>query len=92
LNLLYLCNFRSPRFEIYSRGSPLIPPSKPSSLIKIGFSKEELCQISHNDLILDWFNRETLYEVPCVTVSTLRPETDTQKTIDRPLSKNYYET
>ena len=36
---------------IYS--SPLCPLSNATSLIQIGFSKEELCQISHGDMIID---------------------------------------
>jgi hypothetical protein len=91
LNLLYLCNFGSPRSEISSCGSPLSPLSNPTSLIKIGFFKKELCPISHDDLIIDWFSRANLYEVPRVTVSTFGPENDTQKTTVCPLSVTFYE-
>jgi len=91
LNLLYLYNFRSPRSEISSCGSPLSPLSNPRSLIKIGFSKEDLCQISHDDLIIEWFSRANLYEVPRVTISTWGPKTDTKKTIGRPICINFYE-
>ena len=70
---------------------PLSPISNPASLIKIGFCKEELCQISHDNLIIDWFTRENLYEVSHVTVSILGPETDTHKPKDRLLYVTFYE-
>ena len=90
-NLMYLCNFRSPGSEIASCGIPLSLLSNLVSLIKIGPSKEDLCQISHNDLIIDGFSTANLYEVPCVTFLTLGPKTNTQKTTGRPLSVTSYE-
>ena len=78
LNLMYLCNFGSPRSEISSCGNNLSILSNPASLIKIGFSNEDLCQIPHNDLSIDWFTRANLYDIPWVTVSTLGSENDTQ--------------
>ena len=79
LNLLYLCNFGSLRSKISSYGSPLSPLSNPTGLIKIGFFKKELCPISHDDLIIDWFSSANLYEVPRVTIATFGPKNDTQK-------------
>ena len=66
--LMYLYNFRSSSSKIATYNSPLCPLSNATSLIKIGFSKEELCQISHNDLIIDYFSRANLYNVPRVHV------------------------
>ena len=90
LKLLYLCNFGSPRSEILSYGSPLSLFSNPTIQTEIRFFKKGLCPISHDDLIIDWFSRVNLYEVPCVTVSTLGPEIDTKKTKFRPLSVPVY--
>ena len=91
LNLMYFCNFQSPRFEIASCSNPLRNISKPMSLIKIGFSNEELCQISHDRLIIDWFSSTSLYEVTRVTVLTLGSKTDTTKTRVHPIFVNSYE-
>jgi len=90
LKRLWICNFRSPISEIWFGSNPLSPLSNPEILIKIGFYKEALCQISHDDLIIDWFSRANLYEVSRVTVSTLGPETNIQKTTVRPLSLTFY--
>ena len=49
---------------------PLCPLSNATSLTPIGFSNEELCQISHSDLIIDLFRRVNLYEVPRVSIWT----------------------
>ena len=73
---MYLYNFRSSSFEIMTYSSPLCPLSNATSRIQIGFSKEELYQISHSDLIIDYFNRENLYDMPRVPVSTFEPEND----------------
>jgi len=91
LNLLYLCNFASQGSEISSCGSPLSLISNPTVLIKIGFFKNELCPISHDDLIIDFFNNVKLYEDPCVTVATFVPENTTQKTTVSALSTTIYE-
>ena len=79
LNLLYLCNFRSSRSEILACDSPLSPISNLIDLIEILFCKKELYPISHDDLSISWLSRANLYEVPHVTVSTFKPENDTQK-------------
>jgi len=59
---------------------PLFPPSNATSVIPIGFSKEELCQISHSDLIIDYFSRANLYDVPRLPVSTFRSKKYIQET------------
>ena len=79
MNLVYFCNFWSPRYEISSCGNPLSNISNSASLINIGFSNEELCQISHNDRSIDLFSRENLYDMLRVIVSTLGSENGTQK-------------
>jgi len=75
---MYLCTFGSPQSKISSWGNPLSNLSNTTSLIKIGFSNEELCQISHDDLSIYEFSRVNLYDVPWVTVATLGSENDTQ--------------
>jgi len=50
---MYLCNFGSSNSKIVIYISLLRPPSNATILTQIGFSKEELCEISHSDLILD---------------------------------------
>lgn len=76
---MYLCNCGSPRSEISSYGNPMSNISNPTSLMKIGFSNEGLCQISHDDLSIDWFSRVNFHDVPRVTVLTLSSENDTKK-------------
>ena len=78
LNMMYLCNFESPRSEISSYSNPLSNPFNPASLIKIGFSNEELRQISHNDLSINLFRRANLYDMIWVFVSTLGSKNYTQ--------------
>ena len=51
------------------------PIPNPTSFINIGFSNKKLCQIIHDDLIIDRFRRANLYKVTHVTCSTLGPET-----------------
>ena len=71
---MYLCNFGSSSSEIVTCSSSLCPLSNATSLIQIGFSKEELCTISQDDLIIGLSRRANLYEVPCVTVLTFGSE------------------
>lgn len=66
--------------------SPLCPLSNATSLIQIGFSKKTLCTISRSDLIIDYFSRANLYEVPRVTVST----SDSKKYINRNYSPSSF--
>ena len=80
LNLMYLCNFGSSSSEIVICSSPLCPLSNSTSLIQVGFSKEELCTISQDDLIIEQFSRANLYDVPRVTVSTFGSEKFIQET------------
>jgi len=72
------------RFEIVSCGSPMSPISNPTIPINIRFFKKESCQISYNDLMIDWFSRVNLYDLLCVTVEDFRHENDIQKTTIRP--------
>ena len=50
---MYLYNLGSSSSEIAIYSSLLRPLSNATSLTQIGFSKEELCEISHSDLLLD---------------------------------------
>ena len=86
---MYLCTFRTSSSEIVISGSPLCPLSNATSLTPIGFSNEELCQISHSDLIIDLFKKANLYEVPRVTILTFASEKYIQETTVRPLSVPY---
>ncbi len=56
---------------------------------KHGFSKKALCPISQDDLIIHFFSRKNLYEVPCVTVLTLGLENDINKNKFHPLFVTY---
>ena len=57
-----------------------------------GFSKTKLCPISHNDLIMDWFSRANLYDLPRVTVSSFTSKIDSQETIVHLLATNFHGT
>ena len=89
--MLYLYNFGSPRSEISFYGNLLSHLSDPKCMINIGVFKKELGQISHDDLIIDWFSRANLYEVPRVTITTFGPKNATQQTTICPLSMTIYE-
>jgi len=69
----------------------MIPLSNPTGLIKIGFFKKELFPISYDDLIIDWFSRANLYEMPRVPVATLGSKNAIQQTTVRPISVTIYE-
>jgi len=88
--MFYLYNFRSLGSQISCCGSPFSPLSKPTGLINIWFCKKELCPISHDDLIIDWFSRANLYEMPHATITTFGPENSTQKTKVYYISMNIY--
>ena len=88
--LMYLCTFQSSSSEFVAYISPLCPLSNATSLTQSGFSKEELCEISHSDLLLDWFSRVNLYDVPQVTVSTFESENHPNETTARPISVPFY--
>lgn len=38
----------------------------PTTYTNIGLFRINLCPISQDGLIIDWFNRENLYKIPCV--------------------------
>ena len=54
--------------------------------------RKKLCPISHNDLIMDWFSRANLYDLPHVTVSSFGSEIDSQETKVREIVTNFYGT
>ena len=67
LKLMYLCNFRSPRFYLQSFSSPLNLLSNATGLTWFWFFKAKLCPISQNELIMDWFSRDKFYGERLVT-------------------------
>ena len=79
--LNYLYDLGSWISEIWLWGSPLNPLSNGTSLTWFGFFKTELCPISHNDLIMDWFSRVNLYDLPRVIVSSFSSEIGRTETI-----------
>ena len=83
LKLYYLCDWKSSISEIQPCSSPLKLLSNATDLTWFGFSKTKLCPISHNDLILDWFNRVNLYDLPRVTVLSFVSEIDSKETTSR---------
>lgn len=85
-----LFNFGSPRSEIRSYGIPLNLLSNVTSQTKNGLLKVRFFPISHDDLIMDWFNRVHLYKVPHVTIMIFDPENDTWKTKVRAISVTFY--
>ena len=92
LKLNYLCNWKSSIFEIQPCSSPLKLLSNATGLTWFGFYKTNLCPIYHNDLILDWFSRANLYDLPRVTVLLFVSEIDSQETTGRELVTNFYGT
>ena len=80
LKLNYLCVFQSLITEIWSWSSPLNPLSNATGLTWFGFFKTKLCPISHNNLIMDWFSRANLYDLPRVLVSSFGSEIYRQET------------
>ena len=76
LNLVYLYYFSSPICYFWFCSITLSLLSNATGLTQFGFFKGELCPISHNGLIMDWFSRENLYGVPCVIVSSFSFEID----------------
>ena len=80
LKLNYLCNWKSSISQIQPCSSPLKLLSNAIGLTWFWCSKTKLCPISHNDLILDWFSRANLYDLPRVTVLSFVSEIDSQET------------
>jgi len=54
------------RSKIWSYGRTLSLLSNSMSRTKIRFFNIKLCQIPHNDLVMEWFSRSNLYEIPHV--------------------------
>ena len=92
LNLNYLCDFISSISEIWSYSSPLHLLSNAMGLTWFRFFKENLCPISHNDLIMDWFSRANLYDLPRVIVSSFFFKIDSQETIVCVFATTFYGT
>jgi len=70
LKLLYLRNFGLQSYEMYSCGIPMSILSNTTIHTNIGFFDINLCQISHDDVIMDSFSGVNLNEIPCAIVST----------------------
>ena len=92
LNFSYLYNFRSSISKLQPCSIPLKLLSNGTSLTWFWCSKTKLCPISHNDLILDWFSRANLYDLPRVTVSSFVSEIDSQETTVCVLVTTFYGT
>ena len=92
LKLDYLCDCSSSISEFQYQCNPLNYLSNATGLTWFGFSKKKLCPISHNDLILDWFSRENLYDLQRVTVLSFVSEIDSQETIVHVIATNFYDT
>ena len=92
LKLNYLCDFGSSIFEIRPCSSPMNIISNATGMTWFGFFKKKLCPIPHNDLIMDWFSRANLYELPRVTVLSFVSKIDSQETKFCVLVTNFYRT
>ena len=92
LKLDYLYDCITSIFEFQYQHSPLNYLSNSTGLTWFGFSKTKLCPISHNHLIMDWFSRANLYDLPRVTVSSFVSEIDSQETTVCVLATNFYST
>ena len=90
LKLYYLCDCGSSISEIQHWSSPLNSLLNATGLTLFGFSKTKLCSISHNDLIMDWFNRANLYEFTRFIISSFSSESDRQETTFRVLVVTLY--
>ena len=92
LKLDYLCDYGSSISKIQHWIHPLNSLLNSTVLTWFGFSKTNLCPISHNDLIMDWFSIANLYGLPRVTVSSFASEIDSQETRVRVLVTTFYGT
>ena len=86
LKLDYLCDFGSSISKIWHWGGPLNSLLNATGLTWFGFLKTNLCPISYDDLIMDWFSREKLYHLPCVIFSSFGSKIDSQETTVRVLA------
>ena len=66
--------------------------SNATGLTWFGFSKTKLFPTSHNDLIMDWFSRANLYDLPHVIFSSFSSEIDRKETKFHVLVTNFYGT
>ena len=90
LNLVYLCYFRSPISDFSSYSIALSHLSNSTSLTQFGFFKGDLYAISHNALIMVYFSRANLYDIPHVNVSSFGSEIDSKNTTICEISTTYY--
>ena len=90
LKLNYLYNFGSSITKIRPWSSPLKLLCNATGLTSFGFFKSKLCPISHNELIMDSFNRVNLYGMPRVIVSSFGFEIDTKETTVRLIQSTFY--
>ena len=60
LNLVYICYSSSPICAFRFSSSHLSILSNATGLTQFGLFKREICPISHNDLIMEWFSRTNL--------------------------------
>ena len=90
LNMVYICYFSPPICDFWLYSSTLSLHSNSIGLIQFGFFKRELCTISQNDLFMDFFIRENLSGMPCVTVYSFGFEIGTSKTKVCALPSTFY--
>ena len=90
LKLTYLYTCKSSISEIWPYSIPLKLLSNATGLNWFGFFKKKLCPISHNDLIMDWFSREKLYNLLRITVCSFGSEIYIQETKIYALPVNFY--
>ena len=89
LKLNYLCDLRSLISKIRPCSSPLNLLSNATGFTSFGFLKTKLCTISYDDLIMDWFSRANLYNLPHVIVSSFGSKFDKNETIVCVLATNF---
>ena len=90
LKLMYLYNFGYSIYKITSCSSPMKFILNAIGPTWFGFYKTNLCPIFHNDLIVDWFNRENLYGIPRVTTYSFGFEIDKHDTIVHVILATFY--
>ena len=92
LKLDYLYDCSHSISKIWHWGSLLNYLSNATGLTWFGFSKAKLCPISHNDLIMDWFSRANLYDLPRVTVLYFSFEIDRKEATVGVLTTTFQDT
>ena len=90
LKLDYICDCSTSIFDFWYQRIPMNYLSNAIGLTWFGLFKAKLCPIARNDLIMDWFNRANLYDLPRVTVSSFGSEIYRQETKIHVLPANFY--